>query len=115
MNDMRDEGVNEIIGFRDNLDHHALEQQISNELSNSLIINAEELRQLHVQTQGMMQAEKAEKERMRQITVDVADVLYPFVKSTIHKMGWLSMDQASPDGKMQDGSEKLGDDLVWSD
>ena len=46
---MRD-GVNEIIGFQDNLTNHALEH-IDIELSNSLIINADELRQLQAQTQ----------------------------------------------------------------
>jgi len=49
--DERDEGAgaNEIVGFQDNLTGRALDH-IDNELSDTLIMNAEELRQLQAQT-----------------------------------------------------------------
>ena len=51
LNDERDEGAaaNEIAGFQDNLTGRALDQ-LDNELSHSLIMNAEELRTLQAQT-----------------------------------------------------------------
>ena len=76
-------------------------------------MNAEELRQL--QAQGM-RGEKTEQELARgQITVDAADALYPFVKSCIHRMGWFIVDRRNQDEQMYDGSERLSEDLVWSD
>ena len=52
---------------------------------------------------------------MRKITVDVVDILYPLVKDSIQKMGWLGVDQETMDEHARDGAEKFGEDLVWSD
>ena len=47
LNDIRDAGVNEIIGYQENLANQALEH-LDNELSNSLIVKVGDLRQLQV-------------------------------------------------------------------
>ena len=84
-----DPTANEIIGFQDtqeiNLTNSALVDHIDNELSNSLIINADELRRLQAQGVLGMQGEKTAEDELGdpQVLVDVADVLYPFVKDCI--------------------------------
>ena len=109
------------IGFQEsqeiNLTNSALVDHIDNELSNSLIINADELMKLQAQRVLDMQGEKTEEQELGdpQVLVDVADVLYPFVKDCIDLNGWKCVDQPNQDEQIQDGREKFGEDLIWSD